>query len=61
MDTYMVKKKLGTGLVIAGGNVILAVFFAGAFLFAILGYGIALLYSIWRSVINLLGFPFWRR
>ena len=58
MDTYMVKEKLGTGLVIAGGTVILAIFFTGALLFSILGYGIALLYSIWRSIINLLGFPF---
>ena len=61
MDTFMVKEKLGTGLVIAGGTIILVIAFLFYLLVAILGYGIALLYSIWRSIINLLGFPFRRR
>ena len=57
----MVKEKLGTGLVIAGGTIIIIITFLFYLLVAILGYGIALLYSIWRGIEYLLGFPFRKR
>ena len=61
MDADVVKEKLVQGLAVACFIPYYCFVFLASLLLSGLGYVVALLYSVWRSIVNLLGFPFWRR